>query len=120
MEDENKEVFSKNFKKAMVELGLSNKDASKTMDDVALQTITAYRSGKIMPPVRYIIKFSVSYEVNLNWLLRDIGEMFLPTEEGFKKEADQMEEIFQLVKDIRADNNQIIERVEALEKEGKL
>jgi transcriptional regulator with XRE-family HTH domain len=111
MEDEIKEVFSKNFKLAMFELDLSNKDASESMGGIAPQTITAYRSGKKMPPVRYIVMFAGCYNVSIDWLLRDIGEMCLPTEDGRRKEEDQQQEISKLVRDLRSDYNKIIEKI---------
>lgn len=84
-------------------------------------TISGMLSGKSLPTVPQMIYIAEKYNVDLNWLLRGIGEMYLPdpVEEAMKKlEKDRLGT---KLEDLKLEQNELIKdmikRIGVLEKD---
>lgn len=71
---ENTEIFSRNFALMIAEMGLKAKDIAQTLG-VSPQFVTNMKKGRNAPTYGALIKLSEVYNVNLNWLCRNVGEM---------------------------------------------
>ena len=70
--------FSQRLKLVRKELGLKQDDLAKSCD-VKLSVISKYENELIKPAFEMLSKISLAYNINLNWLVNEIGEMFIET-----------------------------------------
>ncbi len=68
--------FSTRIRQLRKALGLTLREMSETLS-IPLSTISKYEQGIIKPGVEILSKVALSYNVNLNWLLTDVGDMFI-------------------------------------------
>ena len=70
--------FSKRLKKIRHELNVTQNDFAKACD-VKLTAISKYETGLVKPGFDMLYKIASVYNINLNWLILGIGDMFLQT-----------------------------------------
>lgn len=70
--------FSERFKVLRKELGLKQGDLAHTCN-VKLTSISKYENDVIKPSFDMLSKLGLAYNVNLNWLINEIGSMFVET-----------------------------------------
>ena len=70
--------FSKRLKKLRHELNITQNDFAQSCE-VKLTAISKYETGLVKPGFDMLYKIASVYNVNLNWLILGIGEMFLQT-----------------------------------------
>ena len=70
--------FSKRLKKLRQELNITQNDFARACD-VKLTAISKYETGLVKPGFDMLYKIATVYNINLNWLILGIGEIFLQT-----------------------------------------
>lgn len=70
--------FSQRLKQLRKELGLRQDDLAKSCG-VKLTAISKYENELIKPAFDMLSKIGLAYNVNLNWLVNEIGSMFIET-----------------------------------------
>jgi transcriptional regulator with XRE-family HTH domain len=125
----NTQIFRKNLKALLDGEKVKQRELAREMgmSDANLSRIIKGVSAPSHDQLVYIAK---RFRVNLNWLLLDIGEMFLPEEAELQKEEDFKEHVLanlkstfhhiqnlgDAVRDIKAERDELRLRVELLEK----
>ena len=70
--------FSKRLKELRQKLNITQNDFAKACD-VKLTAISKYETGLVKPGFDMLYKIASVYNVNLNWLILGIGEIFVQT-----------------------------------------
>ena len=70
--------FSQRLKQLRKELNLRQDDLAKSCG-VQLTAISKYENEIIKPAFEMLSKIGLAYNVNLNWLINEIGNMFIET-----------------------------------------
>ena len=70
--------FAQRLKLVRKELGLKQDELAKACD-VQLGVISKYENEIIKPAFEMLSKMGLAYNINLNWLINEIGEMFIET-----------------------------------------
>lgn len=75
-------MISENLKKLRKHLGLSMaKFADKV--EISAVTLTNYERGERTPSAPFFIQLHKNLNVNLNWLVSGVGEMFIENKPSF-------------------------------------
>ena len=72
-------MFGARLQKARKKLQLSQEDIS-TQIGISYRAYASYERGDRKPPLDFLEKLAMKYNINLNWLIADVGEMFIPAE----------------------------------------
>ncbi len=70
--------FSQRLKQLRKELNLRQDDLAKSCG-VKLTVISKYENEVVKPAFEMLSKMGLAYNVNLNWLINEIGSMFIET-----------------------------------------
>lgn len=70
--------FAQRLKLVRKELDLKQEDLAQACN-VKLTAISKYENEKIKPAFEMLSRIGLAYNVNLNWLINEIGEMFIET-----------------------------------------
>lgn len=73
--------FNTRFRELRKTLGITLREMSQVLD-IPLSTVSKYEQGIIKPGVEILSKVSTRYNVNLNWLLTGVGEMFIENKDN--------------------------------------
>ena len=91
-------MIAENLAKLRKQIQLSQKEFAVKLNINPL-TYVNYERGDRKPPYEILIKLFSEYNVNLNWLIADKGEMFNNTQQ-FNAEKDNLrKEVLQILKD---------------------
>lgn len=81
-----KKEIGKRFKRFRAEIKKTQADLAEELG-VYQSTITNIEVGKTFPGIKYLHYFQDKYRLNANWLLSNMGEMFVADEENSAKPA---------------------------------
>jgi transcriptional regulator with XRE-family HTH domain len=100
-------------------IGLNTKQFATSLN-MASTTVSSIESGKREPSKEVLVKLSVTYKVNLHWMLTGEGEMFLEGQNAVEnsEQDEKTAKIAELEEKIKALENQEA-RVLSLEAENK-
>jgi len=70
-------TVAERLKELRYKLGLSQKEFAEKVG-IHYMTLSKYESGKYHPSLRFLKKVEEVFNVNPQWLLQGVGEMFLP------------------------------------------
>ena len=85
-------MIAENLQKLRKTLILGQKDFAVKLGINPL-TYANYERGERKPPYEMLIKLSDDFDVNLNWLINDKGEMFNTKETQFENSKEEMKQI---------------------------
>ncbi len=91
----------------MHEFEINQKQLAKELD-ITSSAMSGIVLGKTAPTFKHLLYISEKYGVSLNFLMRDIGDMKLPTQE----QIDELKKKKKLRKDLLDD---LVERIEKIE-----
>lgn len=75
-----KKEIGRRFKRFREAIGKTQTQLANELD-VYQSTITNIEVGKTFPSLKYLHYFHRKYRLNTNWLLSDVGDIFIPEEE---------------------------------------
>lgn len=80
-------MFGKKLKEIRKQLSKTQEGMAELLN-ISTRTYTSYEREENNPPYSMLVQLCTKYNVNLNWLIADIGEMFNASEfEDVKNEV---------------------------------
>ena len=80
-------MFGKKLKEIRKQLSKTQEGMAELLN-ISTRTYTSYEREENNPPYSMLVQLCTKYNVNLNWLIADVGEMFNASEfEDVKNEV---------------------------------
>lgn len=103
-----KKEVGRRFKRFREAIGKTQTQLAKELD-VYQSTITNIEVGKTFPSLKYLHYFHLNYNLNTNWLLSDVGEIFIPEDEPAPSAADLLDILLQRTQDSKERYTELLE-----------
>lgn len=80
-------MFGKKLKQIRKHLSLTQDNMAELIG-ISFRTYASYERDENKPPYSMLVYLCSKHNINLNWLIADIGDMLITNEQQFENEKD--------------------------------